>query len=92
MKDSKGTRCVTLRRLTDWAADIWYEGKNLSGEPLYVWADRMTVFYVKHHPELLEKRLEMVRKLAAEYSADVDDTDDADDVDGTDDADDADKS
>ena len=63
------TYCLTLRAVRPWTADVLYEAKTLTGEPIYRWVDRMVAYYVEHHPSMLEMRLEEVRLLAAEYGA-----------------------
>ena len=65
------TYCMTLRSLRCETADVLYELKTLTGLPLYQLVDRIVAYYVQHHPSMLQQRLEAVRLLAAEYSADA---------------------
>jgi hypothetical protein len=68
-KRDEETYCMNLRGISCWTADVLYELKTLTDEPLYEWVNRMVAYYVQHHPSMLEKRLEEVRLLAAEYGA-----------------------
>ena len=65
------TYCMTLRGLRCETTDVLYELKALTGLPLYQLVDLIVAYYFQHHPDMLQQRLEAVRLLAAEYSADA---------------------
>ena len=68
-KKDEETYCMNLRGISCWAADVLYNLKNQTDEPLYEWVNRMVAYYVQYHPSMLEERLEEGRLLVAEYGA-----------------------
>lgn len=63
------TYCMNLRGIRCWIADVLYDLKALTDEPLYEWVNRIVAYYVQHHPRMREWRLEEGRLLAEEYGA-----------------------
>ena len=60
---------LSLRGIWRRISAILYELKILTGLPIYELINRIVVYYVEHHPSLLQIRLEEVRRLVEEYVA-----------------------
>ena len=68
-KTNEESYCMNLRGISYWAADVLYNLKTQTDEPLYEWVNRIVAYYVQYHPSMLEERQEEARLLAAEYGA-----------------------
>ena len=68
-KNDEDTCSLTLRRIRRRTSAVLYELKMLTGLTIYELINRMVMYYVENHPSMIQRRLEEVRLLAAEYGA-----------------------
>ena len=69
MSKNEDTCSLTLRCIWRRTSAVLYELKMLTGLPIYELINRIVTYYVENHPSMLQRRLEEVRLLAAEYGA-----------------------